>query len=391
MRTLIRFISFFVATSPVYSQELISTENIADLKGAVEIERNGSYTIEFTGNWGWDKDLSATSIAEQIKEKNSIFLIKRCLSEGDLVFEINYKQPTLQLAIFKFNSVEGQKTPEIKDMKLVYLSKELQSKYSNKDQSDEYKLPDFKCEKGESFLIIINNIKKSLGSLSLTMESKVADLETIKTDHTKIFDDRLPKDNTSIVMKFVDEEFKTPVICSATLISKKKTALFIASEIILGSDSKAKLQVRCDAEGYFFKDTILNLTNTVKDTIEIPMKSISVGKIFKIDKIEFVKGTANLIPGTESILRRVKDFLILNSDVRIEIQGHVNNEGEENKKSAKLSAKRALTIKKYFIKAGINKDRMTHKGYGNSQPIFPTPKNEDEQQANRRVEIKIVK
>jgi outer membrane protein OmpA-like peptidoglycan-associated protein len=120
------------------------------------------------------------------------------------------------------------------------------------------------------------------------------------------------------------------------------------------------------------------------------MKSISVGKMFKIDKIEFNKGTADLYPGAEGILRRVKDFLILNSTVRIEVQGHVNGEADEMKKAMGLSKRRAETIKKYFVKAGINKDRIAIKGFGNLNPIYPTPKNEYEQQANRRVEIKII-
>lgn len=374
----------------IKAQEVISSENIADLKGAVEVERNRSYTIEFTGNWGWDKDFNGVSSLSDIIEKNSIFLLKRCQSEGDLIFEITYDKPTLQLFIFKFNYTTDLRTPSIKDMQLIYSSKELRNKYSNLDTEQDYKLPSFNCEKGEAFLIIINNVKKSLGSINLTLKSKEVDITTQKQDRTKIFDDRLPSDPTNLYLKIRDDENNLPIIAKINVTTKKKSSIFTASDVLLGADSKTKAKIICDAEGYFFLDTSFNLATYESDTILIKMKSISVGKMFKIDKIEFLKGTAQLYPGAEGILRRVKDFLVLNSNVRIEVQGHVNSEVGESEKAMGLSKKRANTIKKYFVKAGINKDRITIKGMGNLYPIYPSPKNEYEQQANRRVEIKII-
>lgn len=390
MVRLFTFIFLVLLSTNFQAQELISSENIADLKGAVEVERNRTYTIEFTGNWGWDKDFSNIPSLSGIVEKNSIFLLKRCYSQGDLLFEIGYEQPTLQLFIFKFNYSIDLRTPSLNEMQLVYMSKELQSSYSNITNDGDYKLPTFNCEKGEAFLIIVNNTKKSVGSIHLTLKSKEIDAQTQIADRTKIFDDRLPNDNTKLYLKIRDEESGLPIIAKVNITTKKKSSLFTASDILLGSDSKTKTKIVCDAEGYFFLDTSINLGTVEKDTISINMKSISVGKIFKIDKIEFNKGTAELYSGAESILRRVKDFLILNSTVRIEVQGHVNGEQDEANRAMSLSKKRANTIKKYFIKAGISKERIDTKGFGNLHPIYPDAKNEYEQQANRRVEIKIV-
>jgi outer membrane protein OmpA-like peptidoglycan-associated protein len=45
----------------------------------------------------------------------------------------------------------------------------------------------------------------------------------------------------------------------------------------------------------------------------------------------------------------------------------------------------------FLIKNGINKNRMTFKGYGTSRPIHPIPeKNAQEEEDNRRVEIMIL-
>jgi outer membrane protein OmpA-like peptidoglycan-associated protein len=54
-----------------------------------------------------------------------------------------------------------------------------------------------------------------------------------------------------------------------------------------------------------------------------------------------------------------------------------------------LSEERAMTIYNYLIKKGISKERLSAVGLSASQMINPIPKNLKEQEANRRVEIKI--
>lgn len=384
------FLFSFIGIPSLFAQEVISSENIADLKGAIEIERDGKYAIELSGNKGDVDDFKGSALDGKLKEKNTIFLIKHCLGTDELIFHLKFNKPNLQLAVFKFKYQKDKKKLDLSTMDLLYLSKELRSTYSNADD-DEYRLPDFGCLKDDAFLIVINNVKSTTNRIEIDFSSNITDLASIIKSRTRIYDDRLPNDPTEIVLKTIDEENGVPVLCNINLISKKKNALYNASEVLLGEDAKTKLQIQCDAEGYFFKDTLLKLAGISSDTILIPMKSVSVGKIFKIDKIEFIRGTANIIPGATMILRRVKDFLILNSNIRIEIQGHVNNESDTgDKTSMKLSKLRAKTIRNYFIDSGINKDRMTIKGYGNSKPVYLSPKNEYEQQANRRVEIKII-
>jgi outer membrane protein OmpA-like peptidoglycan-associated protein len=79
--------------------------------------------------------------------------------------------------------------------------------------------------------------------------------------------------------------------------------------------------------------------------------------------------------------------MALNSDVNIEIQGHVFLIGDNGLASQKLSEARAKRVMAYLVDNGINKNRMTAVGYGNTRPIYPTPKFAYEEQANRRVEI----
>lgn len=82
--------------------------------------------------------------------------------------------------------------------------------------------------------------------------------------------------------------------------------------------------------------------------------------------------------------------MLKNRDVRIEIQGYVNGPDESNSDYfLNLSAQRAIAVKNYLILNGIDEKRISTKGFGNKNMLYPHPANEQQSEANRRVEIKI--
>ncbi len=113
-------------------------------------------------------------------------------------------------------------------------------------------------------------------------------------------------------------------------------------------------------------------------------------KSLQLDNIDFIIGTTNYTPESEPKLRRLKEFLALNAGIKIEIQGHVNETGQSSFDGQQISEARAKRVKKYLVENGINKDRLTTVGLGNTKPIYTNPKLASEEQANRRVEIKII-
>jgi outer membrane protein OmpA-like peptidoglycan-associated protein len=56
----------------------------------------------------------------------------------------------------------------------------------------------------------------------------------------------------------------------------------------------------------------------------------------------------------------------------------------------KLSLNRARTVYNFLVKNGIDPERLTYKGYGRSHPKISPEMTEADEQANRRVEIKIL-
>ena len=71
--------------------------------------------------------------------------------------------------------------------------------------------------------------------------------------------------------------------------------------------------------------------------------------------------------------------------MNIEISGHTDNIGSEVYNEI-LSQKRADSVVKFLLKKGINKNRLTAKGYGQSKPI-DTNETDIGRANNRRTEF----
>jgi outer membrane protein OmpA-like peptidoglycan-associated protein len=91
----------------------------------------------------------------------------------------------------------------------------------------------------------------------------------------------------------------------------------------------------------------------------------------------------------EKLLKSLKD----NPEMLIEIQGHMNfatnrvmNRSQQHY-NLYLSHKRAKSIYEYLISNGIDRKRLSYKGMSNFKMIYPIPKNKEEEDMNKRVEI----
>ncbi|MDR3046386.1 MAG: OmpA family protein, partial [Bacteroidales bacterium] len=62
------------------------------------------------------------------------------------------------------------------------------------------------------------------------------------------------------------------------------------------------------------------------------------------------------------------EFLNENPTIKVEIQGHTDNVGDDNANQF-LSERRAQAVYDYIISEGISKDRVRYQGYGKKKPI----------------------
>jgi OOP family OmpA-OmpF porin len=102
-------------------------------------------------------------------------------------------------------------------------------------------------------------------------------------------------------------------------------------------------------------------------------------------QIHFEFDKAVIRPDSFPILDAVADVLKQNPKIRLEIQGHTDNKGNPSYNKT-LSDKRAASVLKYLTGKGIDKSRLSSKGYGMERPIVPN--NSDQNRAlNRRVQF----
>jgi len=139
---------------------------------------------------------------------------------------------------------------------------------------------------------------------------------------------------------------------------------------------------------------ISKLIDTGKTVIK--EENIEVGANLVLENIIFYSGRSTLVWGAEIYLYQLLEIMRKYPSLKIEIQGHIccRSSGEDAydhvKKNNRLSVNRAKVVYDFLLKNGIEKERMTYMGFGSSQKLFPEEKTSQEQELNRRVEIKII-
>ncbi len=112
------------------------------------------------------------------------------------------------------------------------------------------------------------------------------------------------------------------------------------------------------------------------------------GEKIKIENLNFIINTFAVVPESRVKMYELLVVLQRNPQLKIEIQGHLCCMPNDR---LDLSTQRAKAIYNFLVANQIYPPRLSYKGFGSTQPIYPLPeKNEQERAANRRVEILIV-
>lgn len=135
------------------------------------------------------------------------------------------------------------------------------------------------------------------------------------------------------------------------------------------------------------------INTTTFEDIQTVLPVLRVGEKYKLGNITFYGDMAELLPNSYPSVEALYELLQSNKKLVVQIEGHVNKGTVNNEKDVlfnqTLSEQRALTIYNYLVKKGISPKRLSSVGLSASQMIYPKPKDLKEQEANRRVEIKI--
>ncbi|MCO5260959.1 MAG: OmpA family protein [Crocinitomicaceae bacterium] len=360
--------------------------------GMLNIFRTQKFDIQFLGNKGASTTFSEYPALEKITSGNQIWFSFIAPADGLISLDIESKDANLSLLVFDTLNREDVcqqiKTGNAEIIRML-TPKEGHKIGLNYNVTDNYMYP-VEIYKGHLlyFVIIADNDKRISASLDFKFE--IADENY--TVETKEMDFKRDRTAPTFKIKIIDKETKEPLISSLVLKGPKRyEGYYRASEITFDAIRSGKLEFYCEHDGYFQNDSVgISLTGSEDKLLLIEMDPVRSGKSVQIEELEFEPGTSQILEISKPKLRRLRDFLALNSSLNFEIQGHVYQPGEENSLAGqKMSEARAKRVMKYLVDNGIDKKRMTAVGYGNTRPIYVYPKSASEEQANRRVEILI--
>jgi outer membrane protein OmpA-like peptidoglycan-associated protein len=126
----------------------------------------------------------------------------------------------------------------------------------------------------------------------------------------------------------------------------------------------------------------------IKETAAEIKISLQGEILFDFDK-------SNLRPAAESTLTQVAKMIGSYPKAQVLIEGYTDSKGSDSY-NAKLSDRRAVSVKNWFAKHGVAANSMQTHGWGAAKPVAPNthPDGSDDpdgRQKNRRVEITIKK
>lgn len=134
--------------------------------------------------------------------------------------------------------------------------------------------------------------------------------------------------------------------------------------------------------------TVEDEANDELITLEALMQKIEKGKEFVLENIFFETNAYELKENSKTELYILIDYLNAYPELFLEIGGHTDSDGSEGANLV-LSEKRAKSVYDFLINEGVQSSRITFKGYGESQAIYPNDSVENKAK-NRRTAFKVL-
>lgn len=166
------------------------------------------------------------------------------------------------------------------------------------------------------------------------------------------------------------------------LPSGRNYALHVTADGYLFSSQHFALeQVHTIDAPYFLKIWLEPVANNHSDE-KAQTKPVVLRNVF------FETGSAELLPASLHELNRLKDLLMEQETIRIELRGHTDNVGSEAD-NLLLSEDRAKAVFDFLCSQGIDSSRLEYRGYGETVPVASNETPEGRQE-NRRTEFMIL-
>ncbi len=352
--------------------------------GQVLVSVNANYKLNFPGIKGIDKTKLHGYLPNEVVTKNAIWICYEPKNNGDLKINCKTQIDSMHFVIFKTDVSDACQDIQNKKAQVLFIK--------TNTNCSEFENAKMELKSGYKYTFVFIAKEKLESNIDIQLdylekgENGGELLDTLSLNLVYARDK--PIYSIHVLDEFTKKPVKSRIVISNTV---DLDGTYTASDLFLNQKRQIKESIiKIDAEGYLSKDLLnhkIGLTKHTSDTILLtPVKR---GTVAKLDEIYFAAGLAVILEESDPKLKRLRDFMILNPSVNIEIQGHVNDDSQRGFVSKRLSKRRAKRILNYLVENGISESRLTAVGFGNSKPVFKNPKNDEEKEANRRVEILI--
>lgn len=283
---------------------------------------------------------------------------KEVAKEPTIVKQKKEEKPVVEIVAIVQNPKEEKEIEKLSEQKEKLLKENEQIEQTNADLLKEQKKIAEEKDKIDAEKNRIQQEKemldKQIRDLEIEREKMLADKKAIESEKQKL--ENLKKNQALEVAKLQKE---------LNEIKKEKGELK-SSEIPQKKTEEVSKEV-------------------IKDISLLPLK---VGAVFEIKNIFFNANSSILKEESYEELDKIVAFLTVNNNIAVEIGGHTNGLCTDEFCN-QLSASRAKVVMEYVAAEGIEKNRLSHKGYGKSQPIASND-TVDGRKRNQRVELKIM-
>ncbi|WP_048825450.1 OmpA family protein [Hymenobacter sp. DG25B] len=138
------------------------------------------------------------------------------------------------------------------------------------------------------------------------------------------------------------------------------------------------------------QDQLPNEQNDIRLPVTLTLDKIVVNKAIVVENIFYDFNKWNIRPDAALELDKLVETLNDNPKITIELSSHTDSRGKDAY-NLNLSQKRAQSAVDYIISKGIDKSRITARGYGETRPVIKNARKEEEHQRNRRTEFKVTR
>ena len=256
-----------------------------------------------------------------------------------------------------------------------------------------------------NFLKNYNNGKIHYTHETLIVEGTVDTQEALDEMNHLLKNTKIPIENLTIlnpeILKRVQEEEQAKALAlakaKAEAEAKTKAVQAAAQAKAQEAEAIALAKAKADADAKRAQADLAKKAQEAEEKAKLEAEKkaklaansakAKITKLLQIENIEFEVAKGSLTARGKATVDKLANILRQYPHIKAEVAGHTDSDGSAVF-NQKLSQSRVDTVKNRLVSKGINANRLTAKGYGESQPLVPNTSDANKQR-NRRVELNI--